>query len=65
MLLLTGLSVAVAFTVGLFNIGAEGQLIWGAVAAAAVGRFDARGILLWSLLAAALAGFCGDFSPDG
>jgi simple sugar transport system permease protein len=36
-LILTGLSVAVAFSVGLFNIGAEGQLIWGALATAVVG----------------------------
>jgi len=33
----TGLSVAVAFQAGLFNIGAEGQLTAGALAAAAVG----------------------------
>jgi len=37
-LILTGLSVSVAFTVGLFNIGAEGQLIWGALCAAVAGR---------------------------
>ena len=55
-LMLTGLSVAVAFTVGLFNIGAEGQLIWGGLAAAVVGRFDVPGVLIWSLGAAALAG---------
>ena len=42
-LILTGLSVAVAFTVGLFNIGAEGQLIWGALAAAVAGRADVPG----------------------
>ncbi len=36
-LLLTGLSVAMAFHCGLFNIGAEGQLTMGALAAAAVG----------------------------
>jgi ABC-type uncharacterized transport system permease subunit len=36
-LLLTGLSVSVAFHSGLFNIGAEGQLTLGALAAAAVG----------------------------
>jgi len=55
-LILTGLSVAVAFTVGLFNIGAEGQLIWGALAAAVAGRADVPGAVLFSLLAAALAG---------
>src|ERR1700722_255423 len=36
-LIFTGLSVAVAFHAGLFNIGAEGQLVMGALAAAAVG----------------------------
>ncbi|MFP2913588.1 ABC transporter permease, partial [Pyxidicoccus sp. 3LFB2] len=37
LLTLTGLSVAVAFKVGLFNIGAQGQMILGALAAAVVG----------------------------
>jgi general nucleoside transport system permease protein len=36
-LVFTGLSVAVAFHAGLFNIGAEGQLTMGALAAATVG----------------------------
>ncbi|MGZ3687464.1 MAG: ABC transporter permease [Bdellovibrionota bacterium] len=36
-LVFTGLSVAVAFHCGLFNIGGEGQLTMGALAAAAVG----------------------------
>jgi len=36
-LIFTGLSVAVAFHAGLFNIGAEGQLTLGALAAAAIG----------------------------
>ena len=36
-LIFTGLSVSVAFQAGLFNIGAEGQLTLGALAAAAVG----------------------------
>jgi general nucleoside transport system permease protein len=58
-LILTGLSVAVAFTVGLFNIGGEGQLVWGALAAAIVARrLDLPGSLLIpvSLLASAAAG---------
>jgi simple sugar transport system permease protein len=58
-LVLTGLSVTVAFTVGLFNIGAEGQLIWGALAAAVVGRaLDAPAAVMTfaCLAAAALAG---------
>lgn len=36
-LLLTGLAIAVALAAGLFNIGAEGQMAVGALAAAAVG----------------------------
>ncbi|MBX3015588.1 MAG: ABC transporter permease [Caldilineaceae bacterium] len=36
-LILTGLSVAVAFKAGLFNIGASGQFLIGTVSAAAVG----------------------------
>jgi len=42
-LIFTGLSVAIAFHAGLFNIGAEGQLTLGALAAAAVG---AHGLML-------------------
>jgi ABC-type uncharacterized transport system permease subunit len=36
-LIFTGLSVAIAFHAGLFNIGGEGQLTMGALAAAAIG----------------------------
>ncbi len=36
-IILTGLSVAFAFRTGLFNIGAEGQMIMGALAAVVVG----------------------------
>ena len=39
-LILTGLSVAVAFRVGLFNIGGEGQLYAGALVSAALGATD-------------------------
>src|SRR5207253_8933446 len=59
-LILTGLSVAVAFTVGLFNIGAEGQLIWGGLAAAGVGRYAA---FPFALAAAAAAGGAWGFIP--
>ena len=63
-LILTGLAVAVAFRARLFNIGAEGQLYAGALAAVAVGGmhggtgFDLPIPLLFVLmmLAAALAG---------
>jgi ABC-type uncharacterized transport system permease subunit len=63
-LILTGLAAAVAFRARLYNIGAEGQLYAGAIAAVAVGGlhggtgFDAPPALLLPLmmLAAALAG---------
>jgi simple sugar transport system permease protein len=63
-LILTGLAVTVAFKARLFNIGAEGQLYAGALAAVAVGGlhggsgFDVHPALLFilMLLAAALAG---------
>src|SRR4051795_3243726 len=38
-LLLTGLSVAIAFRAGVWNIGGEGQFIVGAIAAIAAARF--------------------------
>lgn len=63
-LMLTGLSAAVAFRARLWNIGAEGQLYAGALAAAAVGGmhggtgFDVPTFVLFPamLAAAALAG---------
>ena len=63
-LILTGLAATVAFKARLFNIGAEGQLYAGALAAAAVGGlhggtgFEVSTWLLFPLmmLAAALAG---------
>ncbi|MGE0496936.1 MAG: ABC transporter permease [Ramlibacter sp.] len=63
-LMLTGLAAAVAFKARLFNIGAEGQLYAGALAAIAVGGlhggtgFDAPAWLLFPAMmaAAALAG---------
>ena len=63
-LILTGLSAAVAFKARLFNIGAEGQLYMGALAAVTVGGlhggqgFDLPTWLLFPsmMLAAALAG---------
>ena len=59
-LILTGLAVALAFKAGLFNIGAEGQAIMGAVAATVVGV--ALGLpfflhLPLALIAGAVAGF--------
>jgi general nucleoside transport system permease protein len=59
LLTLTGLSVTVAFRVGLFNIGAQGQLIVGALAAAVMGAgLELPGLIHVTvcLLASALAG---------
>ncbi len=58
-LVFTGLSVAVAFRAGLFNVGAEGQMLLGALAGGLVGtQAGALGPLaaLLVALAAALAG---------
>lgn len=63
-LLLTGLAATVAFKARLFNIGAEGQLYAGALAAVAVGGLHGGVGLAWPtwvlfplmMLAAALAG---------
>jgi simple sugar transport system permease protein len=60
-LIFTGLAVTVAFKARLFNIGAEGQLYGGALAAVAVGGlhggsgFDAPPALLFALMLAASA----------
>lgn len=59
-LLLTGLAVAVSFRSGVWNIGAEGQLLAGALLATAVATGPAAGapaiVLLPSVLAAGAAG---------
>src|SRR5262249_10805283 len=59
-LLLTGLAVAVSFQAGVWNIGAEGQLLMGALAMAALGTRGAR-IPAWLGLTIylAAAGACG------
>jgi simple sugar transport system permease protein len=59
-LIFSGLAVAFAFKAGLFNIGAQGQLLFGAITAAAVG-FGVEGLPAvihapLALLAGALAG---------
>jgi general nucleoside transport system permease protein len=59
LLILTGLSVAVAFKVGLFNIGAQGQMLVGALTAAVVGaqvNLPSVPHVLLALLAASLVG---------
>src|SRR5690348_16581469 len=59
-LMLTGLAVAFAFRGGVFNIGAEGQLLMGEIASTAVTLFLeqslGRIVLLPALLAGAVAG---------
>jgi simple sugar transport system permease protein len=53
-MIFTGLAVAVAFRVKFWNIGAEGQLLAGAVAGCAAGAVPMPGVL--GMLAMALAG---------
>ena len=58
-LLFSGLSVALAFRAGLFNVGAEGQMYLGGFAAGLVGAYlplPSPLLLPLALLAAALAG---------
>ena len=60
-LLLTGLAVAIAFRMQLWNIGAEGQIYMGATAAAGIPLFvfpDARGLVMIPamLIAGAIGG---------
>ncbi len=59
-LMLAGLSVALAFRGGILNIGAEGQLLMGAVAATvvslALGESLGRATLILSIVAGAVAG---------
>ena len=58
-LILTGLSVAVAFKAGLFNIGASGQFIIGTISAVAVGvHFEGLPMVI-HLPLALLAGIAG------
>lgn len=69
-LIFTGLSVALAATMLLWNIGAEGQLVFGGIAAATVGLFFADfipGALLipTEILAAAIAGAFWALIPAG
>ncbi|HET7436853.1 MAG TPA: ABC transporter permease [Thermoanaerobaculia bacterium] len=52
-LLLTGLSVAIAFRAGVWNIGGEGQFIVGALAAFVAARFGLVAAILASMLAGA------------
>ncbi len=66
-LILAGLAVGIGFKAGLFNIGAQGQFLIGALAAAAVG-ISAEGLppvaaILLSLAAGMAAGLAYGFIP--
>ena len=60
-LLLAGLSVALGFKAGLFNIGANGQLIIGGLAAAIVGAAVAQWSPALAIPAAVIAGGAASF----
>ncbi|MDW3219801.1 MAG: ABC transporter permease [Acidimicrobiales bacterium] len=66
-LALAGLAVSIAATMGLWNIGAEGQILFGATAATLVGRLfpDAPGpvLIILMLLAAAIGGALWALGP--
>jgi len=66
-LVLTGLAVGVGFKAGLFNIGADGQFLMGAVMAAGIGAMLATAPAIVAipvaLLAAAVAGALWGFIP--
>ncbi|HEX3582848.1 MAG TPA: ABC transporter permease [Thermoanaerobaculia bacterium] len=53
-LLLTGLTVAIAFRAGVWNIGGEGQFIAGAIAAFLASRYGIAAALIASVVAGAL-----------
>ncbi len=57
-LIFTGLAVAVAFRAGLFNIGAQGQAIFGAIGAGLVG-FELHLPIVLHLILALLGGIIG------
>ncbi|MBD3404607.1 MAG: hypothetical protein GF411_00550 [Candidatus Lokiarchaeota archaeon] len=58
-LMLGGLSVAIAFRCGLFNIGAEGQMYVGALAAAVIGFSFSLPIVIHPLFCLIIAAICG------
>jgi len=57
-LILTGLSVSLAFRMRFWNIGAEGQLTMGAVAAAGMALFWSKGLPNWSILPLSIIAGC-------
>ncbi len=67
-LILTGLAVTLAFTAGVMNIGAEGQLLMGATAAVSAGLAAGQALPRWmsvplSLTCGAIAGAGWAFVP--
>ncbi len=66
-LALAGLAVSIAATMGLWNIGAEGQILFGATAATLVGRIGADWpgpvLIIAMLVAAALGGALWSLGP--
>ncbi|MHA2192607.1 MAG: ABC transporter permease, partial [Candidatus Thorarchaeota archaeon] len=58
-LVLTGLSVALAFKTGLFNIGAEGQVYIGSMGAALMGYLVAFPIFVHPIVCLAVGAFTG------
>lgn len=66
-LICTGLAVALAFRAGTFNLGAEGQLLFGGIAAAAVGlalpQLPALTLIPLMMIAAMLAGALWSLLP--
>ncbi|MGL4524100.1 MAG: ABC transporter permease [Spirochaetia bacterium] len=58
-MIFTGLSVAIAFKAGMFNIGADGQFIVGTIAAVAVGIFFDLSPIIHVPLALLTAAFAG------
>jgi simple sugar transport system permease protein len=57
-LMMTGLGVALAFKMRFWNIGAEGQLTLGGVAAAGVALFWSQHLPAWTILPLAIAAGC-------
>ncbi|MGC9467961.1 MAG: ABC transporter permease [Anaerolineae bacterium] len=57
-LMLTGLGVALAFRMRFWNIGAEGQLTLGAVAAAGVALFWSQRLPAWTILPLSILAGC-------
>lgn len=57
-LMLTGLGVAMAFRMRFWNIGAEGQLTMGGIAAAGVALFWSQGLPGWTILPLAILAGC-------